>query len=1589
MSDPTDDRLRSIVDQICQSGDDVPPLVKAFARAYVQRIPDHYILRADQDQLCAHVRGMVDFAANRLGHEVLLRVYNPTLEEDGYTSQGSVVDIVTTDAPFLIDSMTMALTAGGYTVENLVHPVVGVVRDRDGALTEIMPARGAPSRESIQHYELNRRLSETELADLEESTRRVLRDVQRTTDDFEPMQGAVYRMMKIAREGAARYSAAEIAETVGFLEWLLDDHFVFMGYREYEIHDGENGREISAVAHSGLGILSDVDESRFRRPMPLSELASGLRQRYEIGDQIVVTKTNSYSRVHRRARMDYIGVRRMDEQGRVSGEARLVGLFTSKAYMEPAGEIPLLRQRLQSIIDNEDAIVGSHHYKQIVQLFDSIPKEELFATPTADIRESIVGLIEAQERENVRLFVRRDLLQRSVSVLVVLPRDHFNAALRKKLQDLMQRRLGGTSVDYRLALGDSDTARIHFTIWIEDGDTPSVDVEQLEAEVIDLARSWDERLLDALSEIVDADTGATLAHRWAPSFPEFYRTSAPLEIAAQDTLSLEALVNGESPVVAVRPSVAGDALTHITIYRSGGSLALSEIMPTLEHFGLLVIDEIPTQLDNGGAELYIHNFRVKHGDSGALDVDACGTRVADTITAVLRGAAETDSLNRLIVTAGLGHRDVAVLRAYRTYWQRVAGEFTARYMSDALAAHPDIAARLVQLFHTRFDPTAVDASAAEALTVQILAALDEVESLDEDRILRGFLHLMEATVRTNAFRPDADSLSFKFRSRDVPGMPAPMPLFEIFVYAPEVEGIHLRGGRIARGGIRWSVRREDYRAEVLGLMKAQMTKNAVIVPTGAKGGFVLRSPDTRPSLEAVRSAYSTFIRGLLDVTDNLVDGEPVHPAKVVVHDQADPYMVVAADKGTATFSDTANAISADYGFWLGDAFASGGSAGYDHKALGITARGAWESVRWHLRELDVDPDTESFTAVGIGDMSGDVFGNGMLQSKHVHLIAAFDHRHIFIDPNPEAARSWGERNRLFELPSSSWDDYDRDLISEGGGVWPRSAKSIPLSEPARAALNWDRPSGTPDEIISAILTAPVDLLWNGGVGTFVKATSETHAQVDDRGNDGARVDGSDLRCRVVGEGGNLGLTQRARIEFAADGGRVFTDFIDNSGGVNCSDREVNLKILLGLAISQGRLDMAERDRLVAEVAPDVVAAILYDNFLQAQVLSQEAHAAHRRLEVYEDLMGHLEREGLLDRRIEHLPSTEEVQERIREGEGMYGPELSVLVTYAKRALTSQLLASDLPDDPELSSELVDYFPAAVTSRFEDLLDQHPLRRELIATLVANRVINSEGITFVSRLAADTACTPEQVVRAYRVARIVTQASQRWRSVEALVGQVPPGLQRRLLDGVDGLVEEITRWQLARADTRPIDERIEAYEAGFDALTAGIPDVGPEPWKEVRERARAQLTEAGVPDEVARKHAYLQDLEHGCDIIEVAAATGHPVLDVAQVFFHIGSAVQIDWLHEQVEEIPARNQWQRQALQVLSDDLVELRRRFAEQMLTGEETRTATEAFDSFLADRAHGLGHLSRFFRSISVDGTPEISSLIVAKRRVEQLLRA
>jgi glutamate dehydrogenase len=1112
--------------------------------------------------------------------------------------------------------------------------------------------------------------------------------------------------------------------------------------------------------------------------------------------------------------------------------------------------------------------------------------------------------------------------------------------------------------------------------------------------VIEAARTWDDALSDALVARHGEVQGHALARRYAGLFPDYYKSAAPIFMAEFDVDQFEQL-GPERPYTVALQNEEGTAepLTRLKLYKTGGKAPLSDLLPVLEALGLTVVEEVPTRLqEHEGSGRYLHDFGVLDANGWPLDLDRVGGYVADTVRAVWDGRAESDSLNRLVPAAGLSWRQVAILRAYRQYRQVLGGGFTKRYINDAFVRNSGIARKLVELFELRLDPGRDGTVGSEPLESEILKGLDEIASLDDDRILRSFLGMILATVRTNAFK-DGGSLpylSFKLRCDDVPGMPKPVPRWEIFVYSTAMEGVHLRGGYVARGGIRWSDRLEDYRTEILGLMKAQMVKNAVIVPTGAKGGFVLKRPpsDRGALMDEERRQYIVLMRGMLDLTDNIVGGEVRQPPGVRVLDiESDAYLVVAADKGTAHLSDTANEVSAEYGFWLGDAYASGGSAGYDHKELGITAKGAWESVKRHFGELGQDVMTEPFTVVGIGDMSGDVFGNGMLMSPAIKLVAAFDHRHVFIDPDPDPATSIEERRRLFELPSSSWDDYDRSLISEGGGVWPRSAKSVPLSEQARAVLGVEAQSLSPMELCQAILRAPVDLFWNGGIGTFVKASTESHEDAGDRANDPLRVNGGDLRCRVVAEGGNLGFTQRGRIEYAMAGGRINTDAIDNSAGVDCSDHEVNLKILLAQAVESGDLTIEQRNDLLESVVDHVVAHVLYDNYLQVQILSQESANSATRMEAYEALMEELERAGLLDRQLESLPSTDRMAERESAGAGMVRPELCVLLAYAKRLLRDQIQPSSLPDDPHLEADLAAYFPQPVVDRFGALLATHPLRREIIATIVTNDVINSMGSTFVARMAAETGAAPDEICRAFLIAREVTDARQHWGRVEALRSDVPVGTAAELMAGVDSMVEQFARWYLRYDAELDLRTAIDRDQPGFRDLLAHLQEAATSSWRlEYEERLEGYLGQH-VPEETARFGATVPDLVYAPDVIAVARETGRSIAEVAHAFFVVGERLYLNVVEERVAHMPAKTRWQRLAWGAQLDDLRLLRRQIVARVIEqcgGADIDTAVE---EYLAARVDPYQRLATLMGSASASQVDDASAVMVMVHQIRQVV--
>jgi glutamate dehydrogenase len=1571
------DRVATLIDERVKPED--TPIVRAFAAAYLHRIDTEE--QSDPEPLFHEMHGLFGLVASRGGRPAAVRAFNPVLAEHGYEAPGSIVETNTDDLPYLVDSVSSELKARGTQLVRVRHPIIGTERDHTGRLLRVVGARDATRRESVMHFELDRHLSEEELADVVSSLEGVLGDVRRVVADFPAMTQHVGSMIEYARRGAGRYAFEDVNEAIAFLRWLLEGNFTFLGYREYEA----TGDKLCVVPNSGLGLLSETDASYLAEPQPVESLSPAVQKRIREGELLLITKTNRLSPVHRRERMDYVGVRWVSDDGETVGEARLLGLFTTKAYTAPAAETPLLNHRLRRLLESEDLIEGSHDHRAAVAIYSSFPKDDLLAASPDDLRTAIVTLLNLQA-DQVRLLGRRSADGRSASLVVAMPAERYTPQLAERLERLICEAYAADTVEDHLVVGEQFShARIHFTVHAPDG-LADVDFPALERKVIQLTRTWSDAVGEALAATAGRAAGRALASRWAPRFPDFYKLATEPHLAAHDIELLERLEASDEDFLVGLQNAEGKSgrRTRLSLYKRGGKVPLSDFLPILEHIGLRVHDERPTRLQHGEADTFIQNFGVLGPDGEPLDLEASGDRVADLIAAVRRGEAESDWLNRLVVSAGLDWRQVAVLRAYRTYRQRVGSRFGAKYEADAFAKHPLTTGLLVKYFELRFDPSQErDAAAEQALRAEIISELDLVESLDEDRILRDQLALVDATQRTNAFRPGRYALALKLRSGEVPGMPQPAPFVEIYVNHTELEGIHLRGGLVARGGLRWSDRL-DFRTEVWGLMRAQMTKNAVIVPTGAKGGFIVkRRPEDPAELRAaVEDRYRNFIRALLDVTDNIVAGEVVHPEGVRVLDGEDPYFVVAADKGTATFSDIANGIAEDeYGFWLGDAFASGGSAGYDHKGLGITARGAWESVKRLFRELGMDPARDEFTAVGIGDMSGDVFGNGMLLSDKLKLVAAYDHRHVFIDPAPEPAASWAERKRLFELPRSSWADYSEKLISAGGGVFPRTAKSIPLTEAARAALGVTEAVLTPDEVIRAILRAPVDLLWNGGIGTIVKASDESDADARDRASDAIRVDGRDLRCRVVGEGGNLGFTQRGRIEFSAAGGRINADFIDNAGGVDCSDHEVNLKILLGIAESRGALDRPGRNVLLQAVADDVVAHVLSNNYRQARILSREVDASATRIYAYEDLMQVLEAEGTVSREAEALPSEQQLGQRRRANAGLHRPELAVLLANAKRSLTDSLLESDLIEDAWLERDLRGYFPAGVLERYGDLLADHRLRRELVATLVANEVVDVLGSSFVSRLATELGADPADVVRAYRVARDATGAVGRFAAIDALDASVDRLVEAELVEGAEGLVETITRWYLVHGGSGPLEPLIVQAHEGFERLEDALEG---NPGEEA-EGVTSRLVAQGVPATTAQAHALTRQLAYAPDVIVVAEASGREVEDVLKAFISLNTKLRFRWILDELDAIPASQRVQRWAVHALRDDARQARAHLVSLALAESPKAAPEEAVETFLAGRETKCLHLTGVLRSLSVDGA-DLAGLMVAVRELKAL---
>jgi glutamate dehydrogenase len=1614
--------------------------VPSYLRAYYRHVAGEDLASAGPERLAAVAVEQARFAAHRPQGRPLVRIRRGG--SAAFAGARDVIDIVTDDMPFLVDSIRMALTRHEVTMHLVVHPQLRVRRDVTGSLRDVI---GLVDGERSAHDEIAEswtHIETTRLPDgvaevLERDLERVLGDVREAVEDWPRMQAkAVQLAEQLAMVPDSGGSAESPAEVEALLRWLADGHFTFLGYREYDLADEPDGMALRAVAGTGLGILRHDREGS----NSFAALPPEVRARARDPQMLILTKANSRSTVHRPSYLDYVAVKRLDSRGEVAGEYRFLGLYTHDAYTESITRIPVLRRKLTGVLAATRIAADSHDGKDVAEFLESYPREELFQTPVAQLVPVAEGVLRLRERTQTRLFLRKDVYGRYMSCLVYLPRDRYTTQVRLRTQKILCRALGNGQVDYSVMVGESPVARLHIVVRAPRGRVlPDVDAAELEAQVGAAVRSWDDDLAEeAVAQLGEERAQTLLAMCDGECIPQTYKADVPPSAAVDDLDKIlqlresgqsiafdlwesEGYVGGvpiddgpacDAPAGEPAASAEGShRVWRLSIYRTGSRITLTDVLPRLQHMGVEVVDEHPYEF--AAAEpFWIYDFGLRKSSTAAAEaasrvpssLASVKELLQDALDALWHGDVEDDGFNALVLDGHLTWRQVVVLRAYAKYLRQAASTFSQNYIERVLRSNITVTRLLVRLFESRFDPDRQTGAAerSEAITEEIRGELDEVASLDQDRILRAYWGLIQATLRTNYFaepsppRPQAPYLVVKLDAAQVPDLPAPRPAFELFVYSPRFEAVHLRFAGVARGGLRWSDRREDFRTEILGLAKAQEVKNSVIVPSGAKGGFVckqLPDPGDREAYQGeVLACYRSFISAMLDVTDNLDAGRVVPPARVVRRDGDDVYLVVAADKGTATFSDTANEIAKGRGFWLGDAFASGGSEGYDHKKMGITARGAWESVKFHFQTMGIDVDETDFTVAGIGDMSGDVFGNGMLLSKHIKLVAAFDHRHVFVDPDPEPLASFEERKRLFAMERSSWADYDPTLISMGGGVWPRTAKSVPVSPEARAVLGLDASvtALSPDQLISAVLRAPVDLLWNGGVGTYVKASTQSQADAGDRSNDAVRVDASELRVRVVGEGGNLGLTQEARVEYALGGGLVNTDFIDNSAGVDTSDHEVNIKILLDGVVRDGELSPADRGLLLQEMTGEVADLVLEHNYLQNRALAASRAQASQMLHVHARYIRKLERDHRIRRRLDVLPGEKEIAERRSAGTGLTGPEFSVLLAETKIAAAQEVLASTLPDEPYLRRTLTSYFPTPLRERYPGRMAAHRLHLEIITTVVVNEMVDRSGITFAFRLNEETGASVPDIAASWLVARDVFDLEGFWAMVQALDGQVDTGVQ--ILMWLEGrkLTERAARWLLHNRRP-PFD-----IEATIDFLADGVLTVGSSLPKLLTgsdltgfDERRDSFTSRRVPLELAERVAAMVPAYSAFDIVDIAARVRRPVEETAEVYFDLADRLQITRLRDRITALPRDDRWNTMARGALRDDLYSAHAALAGDVLEVTGPGSPEERMAAWVQRNDSAVRRAAQTLTEIWETDRFTVATLSVAVRAVRTLVAA
>ncbi len=1580
-------------------------LLKSFTRHYYEYFPLEELQGRKLEDIAGATYGMWDFVYCYDQDFPKIRIFNPKLEEDGWMTPHTVIWILLRDMPFLSSSLRIELQRRGCTIHNIYSKLFEVERDEEGrcvALQSQSESSMQDKKEALIALEIGRISKQEEHLSLVQGVGSVLEEVIATVQDYVAMQQKVDAVIEELSEVNVDCGEGQIspAETVSFLKWLKKNHFTFLGYR-YVARDDAAKDDQQAGEGSELGVFKPGSAAHMRLAQ---EIESGLQVSSDFKGIIYFSKSSIRSRVHRFAYSDYIVVKSFDKQGMVQGDHCFLGLYTAEVYDNALNTIPIFKDKAKRILEASGLPPSSHDRRSLARVLETFPRDSVFLADENRLFETAMSVVRIQERRKVKLFAHRARFLNFVHCLVYVPRDLYTTELRQKIQAILVEAYAALESDFTTFFSESALARTQFVLRTNRDNMPDPDVVVLEQKIIEVTSAWQDQFKEAALDTFGEEEGEAVIGLYEKSFSLGYQENYSARNAVSDIRMIQGLTQPGNIAVSFYHSVTEDSgVIRFRVFHPHEPLELSDILPILENHGLRVMNEHPYEIARADkASIWLHDFKLRLQKPAGIDVNTIREQFTDSFAASWHGYSENDLFDKLVLAAKLHWREVALLRAYAHYMKQINLTFSESYIADALCRYSDIARQLVNLFHSSFVPDLPQEDRnIEAAQEKLLAALDDVDNLSDDRLFRKYIDLINATLRTNYYQEDEAGtpksyLSLKLQPGAIPDIPQPVPEYEIFVYSPRVEGVHLRGGLVSRGGLRWSDRLEDFRTEVLGLVKAQQVKNAVIVPVGAKGGFVAKELAGKSGRDEIQkegiACYELFIRGLLDITDNLVANEVVKPAQVICKDGDDPYLVVAADKGTASFSDIANGIATQYGFWLGDAFASGGSHGYDHKKMGITAKGAWVSVQRHFREMDVNVQQEAFTVIGIGDMSGDVFGNGMLLSEHIQLVAAFNHLHIFIDPTPDAARSFAERQRLFELPRSSWSDYDESLISAGGGVFLRSAKSVEISAQMKACFDIEEDHLTPNGLIRKLLTAPVDLVWNGGIGTYVKSREESHSDVGDKTNDIVRVNGGDLRCRVFGEGGNLGMTQLGRVEYSLQGGRCNTDFIDNAGGVDCSDHEVNMKIALDDLVTNGDMTQKQRNETLLSLTDAVSELVLQNNYRQVQAISVAQRQAGHRLGEYIRFISSLEAEGKLDRGLEFLPDDDVLMERKNEQQVLTRPELSVLISYAKSILKEELIQSPIAEEPYLARVVESAFPEVMSQSYSGAVYEHRLLREIVGTQLANDMINRMGIMFAYRMCESSGARHSDIARAYVCARDIYGIENHWTEIEALDYCVETGIQEDLMLELIRLVRRATRWFLRNKRSKfSIDEEVALYNPAVQTLA--------EQWGELLtgetldnwQKKYQTYEEQGVPVGIARYCAATEFLYAILGIAEAAQKTGHDVLVVAQIYFTLGDMLRLPRFSNQLRNLTVESHWHALAREGYMDELEYQHRRLTTYVLFEVEDiqNNTADKIAAWFEGHAYVRDRWQNIFVDIQGSGSSDYPMYSVALRELANLVHS